>query len=78
MTANSGQDSGNPLIVIGDQIQPEFHLVSLLQHLRNANNYLAETERIQYVVCSDSTDVALALREHQIKNVSIAFLQQTS
>ena len=64
MTANSGQDSGNPLIVIGDQIQPKLHLISLLQHLRNANSYLAETEHIQYVVCSDSADVALALRKH--------------
>jgi len=64
LTATSGQDSGNPLIVIGDQIQPKLHLVSLLQHLRNANNYLSETERIQYVVCSDSADVALALRKH--------------
>ena len=65
MTANSGQDSGNPLIVIGDQIQPKLHLISLLQHLRNANNYLAETELIQYAVCSDSADVALALRKHR-------------
>ncbi len=65
MTANSGQDSGNPLIVIGDQIQPRLHLISLLKHLRNTNNYRAETERIQYVVCSDSTDVSLALRKHR-------------
>ena len=65
MTANSGQDSGNPLIVIGDQIQPKLHLISLLQHPRNANNYRAETERIQFVVCSDSADVALALRKHR-------------
>ena len=64
MTANSGQDSGNPLIVIGDQIQPKFHLISPLQYLRNANSYLAETEHIQYMVCSDSANVALALRKH--------------
>jgi HD-like signal output (HDOD) protein len=54
----------NPLIVIGDKIQPKTHLVSLLQHLRTENGHLPEEDRIQYAVCKDSTQVALALRRY--------------
>ncbi|MEE3258904.1 MAG: HDOD domain-containing protein [Candidatus Latescibacterota bacterium] len=64
MTEDSGQDGGNPLIVIGDKIQPKHHLVALLQQLRAENNLLNAEDRIQYVVCNESFDVALALRKY--------------
>jgi HD-like signal output (HDOD) protein len=56
--------AGNPLIVIGDKIQPKPHLVALLQQLRTENNLLPEEQSIKYAVCNDSTDVALALRKY--------------
>ncbi len=58
------QYEDNPLIVIGDKIQPEAHLVALLQHLRVENSALAAEDRIKYAVCKDSTEVALALRRY--------------
>jgi hypothetical protein len=48
---DTGQDGGNPLIVIGDKIQPTPHLVALLQQLRTENNLLNPEDRIQYAVC---------------------------
>ena len=64
MADDTGQDGGNPLIVIGDKIQPTPHLVALLQQLRTENNMLNPEERIQYAVCNESSEVALALRKH--------------
>ena len=64
MADDTGQDGGNPLIVIGDKIQPTPHLVALLQQLRTENNPLNPEDRIQYAVCSESADVALALRKY--------------
>jgi HD-like signal output (HDOD) protein len=58
------KDAGNPLIVIGDKIQPKPHLVALLQQLRTENNLLSQEQSIKYAVCNDSTDVALALRKY--------------
>ena len=51
MADDTGQDGGNPLIVIGDKIQPTPHLVALLQQLRTENNLLNPEDRIQYAVC---------------------------
>ncbi len=64
MSDEESQNHGNPLVVIGDKIQPKPHLVALLQQLRTENNLLSEEDSIKYAVCSDSTDVALALRKY--------------
>ena len=64
MSEETGSNVGNPLIVIGDKIQPKPHLVALLQQLRTENNLLNAADRIQYAVCNESSDVALALRKH--------------
>ena len=64
MADDTGQDGGNPLIVIGDKIQPTPHLVALLQQLRTENNMLNPEDRIQYAACNESSEVALALRKH--------------
>ena len=64
MSEDTGSNVGNPLIVIGDKIQPKPHLVALLQQLRTENNLLNAADRIQYAVCNESSDVALALRKH--------------
>ena len=64
MSKNAGSDDGSPLIVIGDKIQPKPHLIALLQQLRAENNLLDARDRIQYAVCNESADVALALRKH--------------
>ena len=64
MADGTGNEGGNPLIVIGDKIQPKPHLVALLQQLRAENNLLNPEDQIQYAVCSESSDVALALRKH--------------
>ena len=64
MADDTGQDGGNPLIVIGDKIQPTPHLVALLRQLRTENNLLDTEDRIQNAVCNKSSEVALALRKH--------------
>ena len=64
MADDTGQDGGNPLIVIGDKIQPTPHLVALLRQLRTENNVLDTEDRIQNAVCNKSSEVALALRKH--------------
>ena len=64
MADDTGQDGGNPLIVIGDKIQPPPHLVALLQQLRTENNMLNPEDRIQNAVCNECSEVALALRKH--------------
>ena len=64
MADDTGQEGGNPLIVIGEKIQPTPHLVALLQQLRTENALLNPVDRIQYAVCSESADVALALRKY--------------
>ncbi len=67
------QYEDNPLIVIGDKIQPEAHLVALLQQLRAENNALTADGRIKYAVCKDSTEVALALRRY-LDNVKMVLI----
>lgn len=64
MSDEESHEHGNPLVVIGDKIQPKPHLIALLQQLRTENNLLSEENSIKYAVCSDSTDVALALRKY--------------
>ena len=60
----SPRNTNNPLIVIGDKIEAKTHLVALLQLLRTENGILPEEDQIQYAVCKDSTQVALALRRY--------------
>jgi hypothetical protein len=60
----SNQSSGNPLIVIGDKIQPKPYLVALMQQLRSENSMLDPEHQIKYAVCGDSTEVALALKKY--------------
>jgi len=60
----TSQSSGNPLIVIGDKIQPKPYLISLMQQLRAENGMLDPEHQIKYAVCSDSTEVALALKKY--------------
>ena len=60
----SPRNTNNPLIVIGDKIEAKTHLVALLQLLRTENGLLPEEDQIQYAVCKDSTQVALALRRY--------------
>ena len=57
-------NSGNPLIIIGDKIQPKPYLVALMQQLRAVNALLEPDDRIKYAVCNDSSDVALALKKY--------------
>ncbi|MFA6108718.1 MAG: HDOD domain-containing protein [Candidatus Latescibacterota bacterium] len=64
MSGTPARDSGNPLIIIGDRIQPKPHLTALMQQLRAENALLDDERRIKYAVCADSTDVALALRRY--------------
>ena len=61
MADDTGQDGGNPLIVIGDKIQPPPRLVALLRQLRTENNMLNPEDRIQNAFCNESSEVALAL-----------------
>jgi len=60
----SAGNNGNPLIIIGDTIEPKPYLIALLKELREENSLLEPAEQIRYAVCRDSTDVALALRRY--------------
>jgi len=60
----TSKNSGNPLIIIGDKIQPKPYLVALMQQLRAENALLDPEDRIKYAVCNDSSDVALALKKY--------------
>ncbi len=64
MSGEAGSDSTNPLIIIGDRIQPKPHLNALMRQLRSENALLAPEHRIKYAVCADSSDVAVALRRY--------------
>ena len=64
MSNAPSRHTGNPLIVIGDKIQPKPYLVALMQQLRSENALLDSEDRIKYAVCSDSSDVALALKKY--------------
>lgn len=64
MANATSRHSGNPLIIIGDKIQPKPYLVALMQQLRAENALLEADDRIKYAVCGDSTDVALALKKY--------------
>ena len=56
--------TGNPLIVLGDKIAPKPHLTSFLQDLRKENALLDEDQALKYVVCGDSSEVALTLKRY--------------
>jgi HD-like signal output (HDOD) protein len=58
------KNPGNPLIVIGDKIQPKPYLIALMQQLRAENGMLDPEHQIKYAVCGDSTEVALALKKY--------------
>ena len=64
MTTPTSAVKGNPLIVIGDVIGPQAHLIAFMENLRTENALLETEEAIKYAVCRDSTDVAVALRKH--------------
>jgi HD-like signal output (HDOD) protein len=54
----------NPLIIIGDKIQPKPYLVALIKRLGAENTLLDAEHQIRYVRCHDSVEVAQALRRH--------------
>ena len=72
MSEDTGSNVGNPLIVIGDKIQPKPHLVALLQQLRTENNLLNAWKLIGF-----KTFLMLCyLTSPDIMSASITFLEQ--
>ena len=64
MPEENGQAPENPLIVIGDKVEPKPYLIALMQDLREENKLLDSERAIKYAVCNDAADVALALKKH--------------
>ncbi|MFC1526182.1 HDOD domain-containing protein, partial [Candidatus Latescibacterota bacterium] len=64
MSEAAASVTGNPLIVLGDKIAPVPHLTSFLQDLRKENALLDEDQAVKYVVCGDSSEVALTLKRY--------------
>ena len=64
MSDEPSKNGGNPLIILGDKIAPQPHLVAFMQTLRQENSSLPPDQALKYAVCSDSTEVALTLRKY--------------
>jgi HD-like signal output (HDOD) protein len=64
LTGQESANSGSPLIIIGDKVQPKPYLIALMQDLRSENALLDAEQQIRYAVCADSTDVAVALSKY--------------
>ena len=64
MATPTSAAKGNPLVVIGDVIGPQAHLIAFMENLRTENALLDADEAIKYAVCRESTEVAVALRRH--------------
>ena len=64
MTEETPKAEGNPLIVIGDKIAPKAYLAAFMQGLRSENELLDPDQAVKYAVCSDSSEVAQALRRY--------------
>ena len=65
MTEETSQAIDNPLVIIGDKIAPKPYLITLMQQLRVENSLLDSERQIKYAVCTDSVEIAVALKKHR-------------
>jgi putative nucleotidyltransferase with HDIG domain len=55
--------ASNALVLLGDRVEPRPHLVHLFDVIRSENEPLPADKQIQYLVCHDYANLALALRK---------------
>ena len=51
-------------VVIGDKLEPKEYLQNLVALVKKENGSLPDDQQIQYLVCDNYTEIALALRDH--------------